>query len=135
MRTIKFRGQRVDNGEWVYGYLFYTSYSSADKFGLKPCIQVCDFDKMIYTASFEIIPETVGQFTGKKDRCNVDIYEGDVVRINDFVNSNGIQNGWVSNRVQEIKGIKYGIQVSFLEFIPYCEVIGNVHENPELLIR
>lgn len=71
MRTIKFRGQRIDNKEWVYGFFFKTSRGSF----------VGE-----YLDEQEVIPETVGQFTGLTDKDGEEIYEGDFVKI--FYNQN-----------------------------------------------
>lgn len=64
-REIKFRGKRVDNGEWVYGFYF--------QLGSQHFIQ-----KDIH--QWQVYPVSVGQFTGLRDRNEKDIYEGDVMR-------------------------------------------------------
>lgn len=115
MRQILFRGKRVDNGEWVYG--FYVEDESKkyiftfdqikrgiDLGGYLDCCQM-----------YEVKPETVGQYTNLKDKHNAGIFEGDIVEIP--------YEGW--------KLVKwFDCSCGFEPF-----VLGNIHDNPELMNR
>ena len=69
MREIKFRGKRIDNGEWVFGY-----FTTVDD---KAFIQ--EQNPMRYPPDDEVVIETIGQYTGLHDKNGVEIYEGDEV--------------------------------------------------------
>jgi uncharacterized phage protein (TIGR01671 family) len=79
MREIKFRGKRIDNGEWVYGYYCFNGYTDEQKHFIIP-----DYASAFY--GIEVIPETVGQFTGLHDKNGKEIYEGDYCKL---INASG----------------------------------------------
>lgn len=120
IRDILFRGKRVDNGEWVQGM------PCSDLHGGVDAIQA--FNGGIY----EVIPETVGQFTGMYDKFNNKIFEGDIVKCL------SLEYGYVNKEVYYAEGkAKFvlrncGTDYEFDEYID-VEVIGNIYNNPKLL--
>ena len=119
MREIKFRGKRLDNGEWVYGGIIFID-------GGKPHI-FCNY------GGVEVDPATVGQYTGLKDKNGKEIYEGDIIG-----GSNGSINGWEWPFKSEIKwnDEECGFNTpnwGYMDSTHYYNVLGNIHDNPELL--
>ena len=123
MRTIKFRGKRIDNRNWVYGDLIH--YDSGQVAILKP------FSEYGYEAT-EIInrdlvdPATVGQYTGLTDLRGKEIYEGDCLRIGFHVYLvvwNELELRYGLNSVQ-------GNNTWFPTALQ-GKVIGNIHEEVE----
>lgn len=133
MREILFRGRRIDNGEWIYGY--YTG-----PVGIINDHAICDINS-VSGQVLDVDPSTVGQYTGLKDRNGVRIFEGDVVRehhVTRYVDSWGRKyavdmdedrRGWYPFACGDGCGCCEEDTISPC----YCEVIGNIHDNPELL--
>ncbi len=120
MREILFKGKRVDNGEWTEGYFF----KSWDKVFLLWGM-TGDSPNME-----EVIPETVGQYTGLTDKNGKKIFEGDILlkgfeKVLVKWNANQCRWGIYSNNY-EICGFNESTQ-------GYFEVIGNIYDNSELL--
>ena len=118
MREILFRGERVDSDEWVYGFL------------VKMWGQYHIVDQNNENSAYMIEPETVGQYTGLTDKNGKKIFEGDILlkgfeKVLVKWNANQCRWGIYSNNY-EICGFNESTQ-------GYFEVIGNVHDNSELL--
>ena len=153
MREIKFRGKRIDNGEWVYGDLVQNPWSTRIVVDFV-LIDGCNDGTVECGGDFYLVdPRTVGQFTGLQDSKGVDIYEGDIVKhkhsnqedeknfyweyqIVNFHNGSFGFEGWCTNKNGELnkKFMHYSLSSGeFYEQLFDIEVIGNIHENPELL--
>lgn len=131
MREIRFRGKRKSDGEWVYGYLVLHPGSA---FILAAGYPIPNGD--FYAAPkdwHQVDPATVGQWTGLYDSKHTKefprgrpVYEGDIVDCRRI--SNEEYTVWVI--IEDIRNIPYALSGSNLL---WREVIGNVHDNPELL--
>ena len=131
------RGKRKDNGEWVDGNLVYTRTTTLGVV------------TEIYTLEmrYEVIPKTVGQCTGLKDKNGKLIFEGDIVEADGYIffvnfgKCGGVANkvdygyiGYYLDGYDEItkKALSYGLRDDICYFTN-IEAIGNIHDNPELL--
>ena len=122
MREILFRGKRTDNGTWAYGYLFciwertYLCWGTTN-----------DVPNMK-----EVIPETVGQYTGLTDKNGVRIFEGDIVSL---VKHDSLiyKVVYVPCRYELVNSKGVNCFVLDIYKSENIEVIGNIYDNPELL--
>lgn len=133
MREILFRGKRTINGEWIEGfytcfngkeYRIYSGYAETDCGDYYPD---CD----------NIDPKTVGEYTGLTDKNGKKIFEGDIIDTPDRL----VKVVWFEGNAQfDLHFIRYKDDVTTTNFkgihmrdLKEYEVIGNIHDNPELL--
>lgn len=124
MRTIKFRGKDIKTGEWLYVDL-------RNKESVRHA-----FIATMHCCNVKINPITIGQFTGLTDKNGNEIYEGDIVqsKLKRLRNYDEILQICFANSEYCGKD-KYGssTSLSLLENYHTLEIIGNIHDNPELI--
>ena len=127
MREILFRAKNFDNGVWVQGYyvrlngnkhFIYTGQSDVD----------CG---NYYPDYYPVAAKTVGQFTGLTDKNGTKIFEGDIVKYGDFLMVI-VWDEFFSSFM-----LAFSLDGNYHETMSnshiYLEVIGNIHDNPELI--
>jgi uncharacterized phage protein (TIGR01671 family) len=126
-REIIFKGKRVDNGEWIYGY------GAIDN-------DILTLDFLVGIVRVECESGTVGQFTGLHDKNSKGIYEGDIVVCRQYIGGNFVEYCIERGCVEMVFGAfglhrKQGYYRPFKDWLEdyELEVIGNIHDNPELL--
>lgn len=142
MRDILFRGKRTDGKGWMYGYYSFNPTTN---------IHWIRIPRTTYWDEDMVDPATVGQYTGLNDKNGKRIFEGDIIRTHyantiatDFVEQVVFHNGRFTS-LYELHGPGNGKMFANLPdgvphfpqdktpYMDWCEVIGNIHDNPELL--
>ena len=127
MREIEFRAKQADTKNWVYGDVFRDYIPESDI----PYWYINIRTKDQGTIPENVIPTTVGQYTGLKDKNGTKIFEGDIVKTSILY-----EIGCYPHAREEIVEVKY-IEGCFYPLYNYergkIEVIGNIYDNPELL--
>ena len=141
MRETIFRGKRVDNGEWVEGFLrcrncidVWTPHTWKDEDG--------STDEYATVETYQVDPKTVGQYTGLTDKSGKKIFEGDIIDYTWDTLCGGEEHRTYVISYDDNAATFVGDSVSdtprhrlpaFIYIGERGEVIGNIYDNPELL--
>lgn len=129
MITIKFRGKRLDNGEWIYGDLLENQGRNFIYHATSESTIEDNDDGRIVVVAVEVDYNTIGQYTGLNDNNGREIYEGDVLRMYD--NKRYTFTCMQSAFLGRCNETRLGL-ANITERVSK-EIIGNSHDNPELL--
>lgn len=165
MREILFRGKSENDGQWAEGSLVITTIEPAGDAPIKHYhiedMTIGVFPNEFQSGLSETVdPETVGQFTGLTDKNGKKIFEGDILRAKVYETEIEDSIAWgkhkvrTGNKIDAVWTVEhkifnascgyfiYGKDRRFHRLLTYsvifnneCEVIGNIHDNPELLVE
>lgn len=125
MREILFRG-KTSNGEWEYGVPVFSGLNNE-----------LAFMKQMHSYDHQVIPETVGQYTGLTDKNGTKIFEGDIVTNSYYLEKDKTKNSIIEYgkwNCSCCNGVFGWVSNGFVDFRDEdVIVIGNIHDNPELL--
>ena len=136
MHEILFRGKRADNGEWVEGVFSPYNWNLFGEREEKPQIIIFSENEDFDGLWCEVLPETVGQYTGLTDKNGKKIFDGDILSAHldednpDYETVVQViweEYGW---RTMEENGLSDPLDDEDAEIFA---IIGNIHDNPELL--
>lgn len=125
MREILFRGKRVDNGQWVYGFYY--------KDGL-PFIREKAGD--LAPVSYQVVEDTVGQYTGLQDKYHNKIFEGDIVR-HYYLYEKEPEYGKVyfsEDYFSFLRTVRNTSDITHLTKGNEYKIIGNIYDTPKLCL-
>lgn len=126
MREILFRGKRKDDGEWIEGSLLnFRENTYIIPHDSEYCYD--DTEKLAFDVEyFEVLPETVGQYTGLTDKNGKKIFENDIFQALKPVSCGEYPNKFCIIDIRITSTFTWSS-------IRQSEIIGNIHDNPELL--
>lgn len=138
MREILFRGKDLQNQNgWLIGFFYKSDINKRERTsGKATLIFTPDCDTFIYVPQYHnswmVHADTVGQYTGLKDKNSKRIFEGDILKVPNWDCYGKVQYAVPECRF-EIEMFDNGYCVLMHDFASEVEVIGNIHDNPELL--
>ena len=151
MREILFRGKDLqEQNGWLYGYFYKSDINKREReSGKATLIFTPDCDTFIYVPEYHnswmVKSETVGQYTGLTDKNGTRIFEGDILgcleRSEYFRYLNNVRFEVFYDRVDACFSVERYVngnyectrKLSTYDLSRQLEVIGNIHDNPELL--